>query len=112
MPKRKVSARLVKADFQNRIEVMIPGIASVKNIWLGNVGQCVKDFSDDELQQILRDCRTQREKLGDHSESSIFHTMISELEEAMREREISIKPFNAQEQNLLKKILGNLNSNG
>lgn len=107
MPDQKICAKLVHADFQNRIEVRILGIAGVYQIWYGHARRYIETFSDKELQKILTDCRTQRKKLGDDSQLSIFAVMVKELEQAMQERGISIDSFAKEEQDLINKILKN-----
>lgn len=75
---------------QFAIKVVYPN-NDVNDMWIGLVEFCAKDFSDNELKQIWRDCNDQIACMNHKDIPFRFKELLNELSQIMINRKILTK---------------------
>ncbi|MDP3729858.1 MAG: hypothetical protein Q8R26_03915 [bacterium] len=111
MFEKEITAKLVRAESQEYIEVIILGVGKW-HLYGNIIGHCAKDLSANELRKVLADCEAQLKELGDDNVPLSFQEMMNDLKKAMSNRGIPITPFTEEEKSRLGNILRNLGIGG
>ena len=104
---KEITAKLVRTEYMEYIEVAIPNVGE-RRLYEGIIEYCTKYLSANELRKVLADCEAQLKELGDDNIPPPFNKMMNDLKKEMSNRGIPLTPFTEEEKSRLGNILKNL----